>query len=131
MCLIPKLKNKWPECIETANEPITVYKLLFKDEHTGGISSPFVSYHYTPGKPEYSELYFDKTRKVISQGLHAYNDKQTAIDAFMSYHDLYHGYTITPCLYTATIPKDSKYVIGTMGDIVSNTLIIHETPFMV
>ena len=57
---------------------------------------------------------------VVNQGIHAYCTREDAITSFEQIKGIYN----TMMIAKAIIPKGSFYFIGTLGDIVSNQMVI-------
>ena len=106
MCLVIKKHTQR----RTASKPIKVWKLLGVDN-----TSPFYNHVYFPNQTyvaKFSFSYDVYDNKFVESGLHAYCTLDGA--EYFRFPDEY--------IVQMTIPKGAHYYLGSLGDIVTDTI---------
>jgi hypothetical protein len=125
MCLYSTNKDPY-----IAEDDIMCYKILFTDRNE--LRSPYQYFKFerkikydNSDEPEILKT-GDKEYKISAGYFHAYSD----LDIAILYHSrMYHNMlyaSLLPTIFTALIPKGSKYYIGDNKDICSDSIIIIE-----
>ena len=106
-----------------AEQDIKVFKILWDN-----LASPYMDYPYNANTRYHIEdmhptflytNYRDYSQYIVTVGLHAYQSLKEAESCAIIFADEYRNVIIVKM----TIPKGAHYYIGTVGDIVSDTLI--------